>query len=55
MALHCLWLTWPFYCRATRTQHDSVIYIDNDFEVFFDADRSTRYYKVSLLLRLKGT
>eukprot|EP00730_Choanoeca_flexa_P018398 TRINITY_DN8939_c0_g2_i4.p1 TRINITY_DN8939_c0_g2~~TRINITY_DN8939_c0_g2_i4.p1 ORF type:complete len:376 (+),score=59.72 TRINITY_DN8939_c0_g2_i4:3-1130(+) len=30
---------------ATLTEHDSVIFNDNDFEVFFDADRSSRYYK----------
>lgn len=32
-------------CRGTLTQHDSVIFHDNDFEVFVDPDRSSHFYK----------
>ncbi|EDQ87978.1 uncharacterized protein MONBRDRAFT_9393 [Monosiga brevicollis MX1] len=30
---------------ATLTEHDSIIYHDNDFEIFLDPDRSSHYYK----------
>ena len=30
---------------ANLTEHDSVIFRDNDFEIFVDADQSTAYYK----------
>eukprot|EP00043_Microstomoeca_roanoka_P009142 m.87102 g.87102 ORF g.87102 m.87102 type:complete len:97 (+) comp14492_c1_seq2:667-957(+) len=35
-----------FLCiRATLTQHDSVIFQDNDFEVFVCPDGTSHYYK----------
>eukprot|EP01136_Pigoraptor_vietnamica_P042736 Opistho-1_new@17256 len=30
---------------ANQTQHDSIVYLDNDFEVFVDPDGSTHWYK----------
>ena len=27
------------------TQHDTIIYHDNDFEIFVDPDRSSHFYK----------
>eukprot|EP01137_Pigoraptor_chileana_P027760 Opistho-2@10704 len=30
---------------ANQTQHDSIVYLDNDFEVFVDPDGNTHWYK----------
>jgi hypothetical protein len=40
--------SWPWLAdmyRAYQTEHDSVIFYDNDFEVFIDPDGDTAYYK----------
>jgi hypothetical protein len=37
------------HLRASLTEHDSVIYHDNDFEVFIDPDGNTRdYYEIEI-------
>lgn len=40
-----VWANISHVCHCVNASQDQVIYHDNDFEVFLDADGSTHYYK----------
>jgi hypothetical protein len=40
-----IWANITYCCHCINASANQVIFTDNDFEVFFDVDGTTRYYK----------